>query len=161
LAVDSLPRGRVDKIAGRGAEETSVAFDDLGSASKGLRAVLPVSFWGDRFATTFSIRERAMVFPTVGDCAGLRGATRELLHEFDHLLRDALVATQYRARQLDLVDEEVETACVTVMMSVVAGAVLAAAQSPADVTDAKFAAIARDALAWAKQRVGDASERRH
>jgi hypothetical protein len=47
------------------------------------------------------------------------------------------------------------------MMSVVAGAVLAAAQSPADVTDAKFAAIARDALAWAKQRVGDTSERRH
>jgi predicted thioredoxin/glutaredoxin len=102
-----------------------------------------------------------MIFPTVDDCAGLRGVTRDLLHEFDHLLRDALVATRHRARQLDLADEEVETACVTVMMSVVAGAVLAAAQSPADVSDAKFAAIARDALAWAKQRVGDTSERRH
>jgi len=102
-----------------------------------------------------------VVFPTVGDCAGLRGPTRDLLHEFDHLLRDALVATQRRARELDLVDEEVDTACVTVMMSVVAGAVLAAAESPAHVTDANFAAIARDALAWAKRRVDGAGERRH
>ena len=88
-----------------------------------------------------------MTFPTVTDCARLRGPKRDLLHELDHLLRDVLVATQYKARKLDLMDEGVETACVTVMMSVAAGAALAAAESHAEVTDASFAAAACDALA--------------
>jgi hypothetical protein len=35
-----------------------------------------------------------MAFPSVRDCVGPSGAKRDLLHEFDHLLRDALVATQ-------------------------------------------------------------------
>ena len=43
-----------------------------------------------------------MALPTVEDCTGLSGAKRDLLHEFDHLLRDALVATQHKARKLDL-----------------------------------------------------------
>jgi hypothetical protein len=102
-----------------------------------------------------------MTFLTIDDCAGLRGAKRDLLHELDHLLRDVLVATRYKARELDLAGEEVETACVTVMMSVVAGAALAAAESPADVTDASFAAVARDALAAARQRSGAISDRGH
>jgi hypothetical protein len=95
-----------------------------------------------------------MALPTVEDCTGLSGAKRDLLHEFDHLLRDALVATQHKARKLDLEDEDVGPACVTVMMTVAAGAALAASQSPADVTDAHFSAIARDALAWAKRSLG-------
>ena len=57
---------------------------------------------------------------------------------------------------LDLEDEEVGTACVTVMMTVVA-----ASESPADVTEAHFSAIARDALAWAKHRAGGLGDRKH
>jgi hypothetical protein len=102
-----------------------------------------------------------MAFPSVRDCVGLSGAKRDLLHEFDHLLRDALVATQRKARKLDLEDEEVGTACLTVMMTVVAGAALAASESPADVTEAYFSAIARDALAWAKHRAGGLGDRKH
>jgi hypothetical protein len=94
-----------------------------------------------------------MAFPTLDDCAGLSGPKREILHEFDHLLRDALLATQHKARELDLEDAEIETACVIVMMSVAAGAALEASQCAADVTEAHFSAIARDALAWAKQRL--------
>jgi hypothetical protein len=105
--------------------------------------------------------EFAMTFPTVIDCARLRGAKRELLHELDHLLRDVLVATQFKARELDLMGEGVETACVTVMMSVAAGAALAAAESPSDVTDTSFAAAASDALASAKQRPGKIGARLH
>jgi hypothetical protein len=47
------------------------------------------------------------------------------------------------------------------MMTVVAGAALAASESPADVTEAHFSAIARDALAWAKHRAGGLGDRKH
>jgi hypothetical protein len=94
-----------------------------------------------------------MAFPSIDDCVGSTGVKRKLLHEFDHLLRDALVTTQHKARKLDLEDEDVETACVTVMMTVAAGAALAASGSPKDVTAERFSAVARDALAWAKQRI--------
>jgi hypothetical protein len=102
-----------------------------------------------------------MSVQTVGDLADLRGAKRDLLHEFDHLLRDALTATRCKARDLDLADGEVETAFVTVMMTVAAGAALAAAESPGGVTEANFAVIARDAMAWARRRMGDISDRKH
>ena len=102
-----------------------------------------------------------MAFPTVDDCVGSSGAKRELLHEFDHLLRDAILATQRKARKLALEDEEVGAACVTVMMTVVAGAALAASESPADITAARFSAIACDALAWAKQRVNGFTDRKN
>lgn len=94
-----------------------------------------------------------MAFPTVDDCMGLSGAKRALLHEFDGLLRDALRSVQHRARKLDLDEEDVESACVTVMMTVAAGAALEASETPADVTAARFSTIARDALAWAKHRM--------
>lgn len=68
-------------------------------------------------------------FLTVDDCTKLGKAKRRLLREFDYVLRDALAATQRAARQLNLSEEEVETACVTVMMSVAAGAALKPAQS--------------------------------
>jgi hypothetical protein len=102
-----------------------------------------------------------MIFPSVEDCAGLSGVTRELLHEFDHLLRDALVSTKGKARRLNLEDEDVETACVTVMMTVAAGAAIAASEKPAHITAARFSAIARDALAWAKHRVDDFEKRKN
>jgi hypothetical protein len=105
--------------------------------------------------------EFAMTFPTVVDCARLRGAERELLHELDQLLRDVLVATQYKARELDLLADGVETACVTVMMSVAAGAALAAADSPSDVTEAIFTAAASDALASARQQPCNVAVRQH
>jgi hypothetical protein len=101
-----------------------------------------------------------MNFLTVDDCARLRGAKRKLLREFDHILRDTLAAVERRARKLDLSAEEVETACVTVMMSVAAGAALESAESPADVTDANFSAVARDALGWAKHKSGGLCDRR-
>jgi hypothetical protein len=94
-----------------------------------------------------------MAFPSIDDCLGLSGVKRELLHEFDHLLRDALLSTQRKARKLALPDEEVEAACVTVMMTVAASAALATSTRPADITAARFAAIARDALAWARHRI--------
>jgi hypothetical protein len=93
-----------------------------------------------------------MAFPTIAECAGLSRAKRDLLHEFDQMLRDALRATHRKARNLDLEDEEVGTACVTVMMSVVAGAALSALENPADAAEAHFSALARDALAWARRR---------
>jgi hypothetical protein len=99
--------------------------------------------------------EFAMAFPTVNDCARIRGVQRELLHELDRLLRDVLVATHYKARELDLMGKGVETACVTVMMSVAAAAALAAAERHTEVTDAGFAAAAYDALLSAKQRRGN------
>ncbi|MGO8833621.1 MAG: hypothetical protein ACLQE9_12525 [Roseiarcus sp.] len=101
-----------------------------------------------------------MAIPTVAECAGLSGATRALLHEFDQLLRDALHATQHKARALDLQDRQVETACVTVMMTVAAGAALAALESPAEVDDAIFSAAARDALIWARRRANVPAVRR-
>ena len=101
-----------------------------------------------------------MLFPTVEDCAGLTGAKRKLLRDFDHLLRDALATTQRKARKLDPDDREIETACVTVMMTVVAGAALAASPSPADVTDTQFSSLAHNALAWAKRKLG-LGDRRH
>jgi hypothetical protein len=102
-----------------------------------------------------------MAFPTVDDCIASSGVKRELLHEFDHLLRDALVMTQHKARKLDLEDEEVDSACVTVMMTVAAGAALAASDSPREVTTARFTAIARDALTWAKNRLDVFGERKN
>ena len=96
-----------------------------------------------------------MAFPTVAECAGLGGAKRALLHEFDQLLRDALNATQRKARNLDLEDGEVGMACVTVMMTVAAGAALAALENPADAVEAHFSALSRDALAWARRRTID------
>ena len=100
-------------------------------------------------------------FLTVTDCARLRGAKRKLLREFDRVLRDALVEVEQTARELDLGDEEVETACVTVMMSVAAGAALKSAGSSTDVTDVDFSAVACNALRWAKHKVGGLSDRRH
>ena len=50
--------------------------------------------------------------------------------------------------------------CVTVLMSVAAGAALKSAESAADVTDAKFSAVASDALGWAKQKAGGLCDRR-
>jgi hypothetical protein len=93
-----------------------------------------------------------MAFPTVAECAGLSGAKRDLLREFDQLLRDALRATQRKARRLDIEDEELGSACVTVMMSVAAGAALSAIEGSGEVDDAHFAAAADDALAWARRR---------
>jgi hypothetical protein len=99
-------------------------------------------------------------FLTVDDCARFHGAKRKLLREFDRVLRDALVEVEQTARELDLGEEEVETACVTVMMSVVAGAALKSAGTPADVTDANFSAVAIDALGWAKHKVDGICDRR-
>lgn len=94
-----------------------------------------------------------MAFPTVDDCVGLSGAKRALLQEFDGLLRDALLATQHKARKLDLQEDDIRAACVTVMMTVAAGAALGASEIPGEVTPARFSAVARDALVWAKQRI--------
>jgi hypothetical protein len=93
-----------------------------------------------------------MAFPTVAECAGLSGAKRDLLREFDQQLRDALRAMQRKARRLDLEDEELGTACVTVMMTVAAGAALSTLEGSAEVDDAHFTAAADDALAWARRR---------
>jgi hypothetical protein len=93
-----------------------------------------------------------MTFLTVNDCLELTGPRRDLLREFDYLLRDILAATRYEARGRGFADAEAESACVTVLMSVAAAAALAAAVSPADVTESDFAAVARDALAAAKRR---------
>ena len=93
-----------------------------------------------------------MNFPTVSDCVALRGDRRDLLHEFDYLLRDLVAATQHKARELKLADEGVESTCVVVMMSVAAGIAIAAAGSPEDVTHVSFAKVARDALAAVKQK---------
>ena len=93
-----------------------------------------------------------MAFPTVAECAGLSGARRDLLREFDQLLRDALRATQRKARRLDLEDEQLGTACVTVLMTVAAGVALSAREGSAEVADAHFTAVADDALAWARRR---------
>jgi hypothetical protein len=92
-----------------------------------------------------------MAFPTVAECAGLSGAKRDLLREFDQSLRDALRATQRKARRLDLEDEELGSACVTVMMSVAAGAALSTLEG-SEIDGAHFAAVADDALAWARRR---------
>jgi hypothetical protein len=92
-----------------------------------------------------------MAFPTVAECAGLSGAKRDLLREFDQSLRDALRATQRKARRLDLEDEELGSACVTVLMSVAAGAALSTLEG-SEVDGAHFAAAADDALAWARRR---------
>jgi hypothetical protein len=102
-----------------------------------------------------------MPFPTVDECIGLSGAKRELLHEFDHLLRDALQAMRRKALHLSLECEEVGSACVTVMMTVAAGAAIEVCGSPSDVTDAHFSAVARDALAWVRQKAGDPDARAH
>jgi hypothetical protein len=83
----------------------------------------------------------------------MRGEERDLLHQLDHLMRDMLVVTKYKARKLNLADEGIEAAFVTVLMSVAAGTALAVAANPTDVTDEIFASIARDALLAAKQRV--------
>ncbi len=91
-------------------------------------------------------------FLTVDDCARLQGAKRELLRKFDHTLRDTLVEVERSARELDLSEENIEAACVTVMLSVAASAALKTAGNSAAVTDAKFSAIACDALAWAKHK---------
>jgi hypothetical protein len=101
-----------------------------------------------------------MAFPTVEDCAALSGSKRKLLREFDHLLRDALATTQRKARNLDPHDQEIEPACVIVLMTAAASAALAASRNPADLTEAEFTAIARDALAWAKRKLG-LGDRRH
>jgi hypothetical protein len=93
-----------------------------------------------------------MAFPTVAECAGLSGAKRDLLREFDQQLRDALRATQRKARRLDLEDHELGTACVTVMLTVAAGAALSALEGSAESGDAHFTAVADDALAWARRR---------
>jgi hypothetical protein len=92
-----------------------------------------------------------MSFLTVDDCLSLGGAKRVLLREFDHLLRDALIATRHAARKLDGNDQVTESACLTIMMSVVASAALASAANSRDVTDESFTAAARDALVWAKR----------
>ena len=100
-------------------------------------------------------------FLTVDDCARLRGAERELLREFDNILRDTLLEVEQRARGLHLSKEEVEKACVTVLMSVAAGVAVESAESPTDVSDANFSAVASDALDWAKHKVGGLHDRRH
>jgi hypothetical protein len=102
-----------------------------------------------------------MALPSVEDCIGSRGIKRDLLHALDHLLRDMLTATQYRARELNLADEEIGSACVTVMMTVAASAALATAEGPENVTDASFSAIAREALVAAKRRLRSKAERLH
>jgi hypothetical protein len=108
-----------------------------------------------------SLPEFAMTLPSVEDCTGSRGIKRDLLHALDHLLRDMLAATQHRARELNLVEEEIESACVTVMMTVAASAALATADGPENVTDAHFTAIAREALVSAKRRLRSKVERLH
>ncbi len=93
-----------------------------------------------------------MAFPTVEDCTAMCGPQRELLHQFDYVLRDALAAAQRKARNLELPDGEFERACVTVMMSVTAGAALAAPQDPAVVAASEFSALAENAFAWVRDR---------
>lgn len=100
-------------------------------------------------------------FPTVADCAGLSGARRNLLHRFDHTLRDTLADVERIASELGLSEQNIEAACVTVMMSVAASAALNAAGSSATITEATFSAVACDALAWAKDKVGSLHARRH
>jgi hypothetical protein len=95
-----------------------------------------------------------MIFLKVDDCLALDEARREFLREFDHRLRDVLVAAQHDAHILDAEDELIGLACLTVMMSVIASAALVASKRPADVTSESFSAIARDALEWAKRNAG-------
>ncbi len=90
-------------------------------------------------------------FPTVDGCTKLGGVKLKLLTEFDYLLRDDLAAVERAARQLNLSEEEVQIACVTVMLSVAAGAALKSEQRAA-VTDANFLAVARDALGRARHK---------
>ncbi len=85
-------------------------------------------------------------FPTVADCAGLSSAKRNLLHRFDHNLRDTLVEVEQSAREFDLSEENIDAACVTVLLSVVASAALKAAVSSAIAAEATFSAVVRDAL---------------
>jgi hypothetical protein len=101
-----------------------------------------------------------MTFPTVEDCAAMSGPQRELLHQFDHVLRDALASAQRKARKIGLPDGELERACVTVMMSVAAGAALVAPQDPPGVAASQFSALAQNAFAWALNR-DKPSDRRH
>jgi hypothetical protein len=93
-----------------------------------------------------------MAFPTIEECAAMSGPQRELLHQFDHVLRDALSTAQRKARNLGLPEGELERACVTVMMSVAAGAALAAPPNPPAAFD--FSALAQNAFTWARERLG-------
>jgi hypothetical protein len=101
-----------------------------------------------------------MAFPTVEECAAMSGPQRELLRQFDHVLRDALSSAQRKARNIDMPDGEFECACVTVMMSVAAGAALAARPDPIAAAASEFSALAQNAFAWARERLGR-SERQH
>jgi hypothetical protein len=92
-----------------------------------------------------------MTFLTIDDCRALGGPVRDLLRSFDHRLRDILAAAQHEARELDARDERIQSACLTVMMSVVASAALLSSEGTTDVTDERFAAISRDAFMWAKR----------
>jgi hypothetical protein len=94
--------------------------------------------------------ESTMAFPSVADCLASRGTERDLLQDFDQCLREAFGLTRLKACSFDLDDRAFAMACVTTMMSVVAGLALAASEDPADVEANSFSMMALDALAWAK-----------
>jgi len=94
-----------------------------------------------------------MRFPTARDCLRIRGAERDILHDFDRRLREAILRTGLEASNRDVDDNEFGKACVTVMMTVAADLALASSESPAEIDAGHFANAATDALAWAGSRL--------
>jgi hypothetical protein len=91
-------------------------------------------------------------FPSVEECLASTGEMRDLLYELDDLVRRGLVAVQRQARNHNLDPEEIDNACVTVLMTLVASVAVAANRGTGERAFDGFSALARDAFAWASRR---------
>jgi hypothetical protein len=89
---------------------------------------------------------------TAEECLQSTGRKCDLLYEFDDLIRRGLVATQRQARNHRLDYDEFERACITLMMTIVASAAVAANKGPEEQAIVSFSALASDAFTWATRR---------
>jgi len=94
----------------------------------------------------------SLKFPSIEECLTSTGETRDLLYELDDLVRRGLVAVQRQARNYNLDPEEIDSACVTVLMTVVASVAVAANRGAGERAFEGFSVLARDAFAWASRR---------